>query len=642
MLKSMRSNIKKLHWVLWIIILSFVLWGVGSIGQLGQVPSDVIKSVEGINVTFRDFELAYRRMASFYAEMYGDSWTPEMAERLNLRQTVLNGVVEEAERAALAENARFRVSSEELRQAIMEMPELQDEHGNFLGREAYLQILRMNNLTVSDFENNLKKGLLTQKLRNYFQHTIVVSEAEAYQNFLFENTKKEFDYITINPKELEEIVEYTEEELEEFFEENKENYILDEQRSINYVVFDPKVYEEGIVNERDLLREYYMSHREEFRQEEQVKASHILLPVDPDDPDDMINTYSRALELKQEIEEGADFGLFARMYSEDPGTKEKGGDLGFFGRGQMVGPFEEVAFSLDIGEISDPVETQFGIHIIKVKDRKPPAILPFEEVEHRIDSRLKGMRADRMAQRASEGFSGSVSTVREFEQKAQEMGLELKTAGPFYNKATVPNIGHAPDIVHKSFSMSERDISVPVKVRNNYYVFTVKDIIEPYIPDLEHEDTKKSVIADLKKEKAKALAETKAEMVRSYLTQGHGFEEIKEMMPEVKLQKRTTGKINVSSNVFGLKDRDQVLQLFTITEDMIYGPVSHDDGQWVLYYLTGTVMPDPEEYDSTREKLARSLKEDRGRQVFRSWFERAKEKLSTRTNNELLRYILES
>lgn len=642
MLKSMRSNIKKLHWVLWIIILSFVLWGVGGISQLGGIPNDVIKSVEGINVSYADFEYSYRRMVSFYAQMYGDQFSPEMVEQLNLKQAALNNVIEEAEKAALAKRAGFSVSDEELSRAIMDIPELQDGEGNFLGRDIYLQVLKMNNLTVSEFESGIKRSLLTEKLNNYFQHTIIPSHADSYQKYIFDNTTRQFAYIDINSKNLAEKVEYTEEELLEYYEANKAKYELQEQRVIDYIVFDPKTYEAGIVNEKDLLNEYYLSHKEEFRQEDEVKASHILFKVDPEDPESLAEAKDKALMIKEELEGGADFGLLARMYSDDPGSKEKSGDLGFFGRGQMVGPFEETAFSMAVGQISEPVQTQFGIHIIKVTDRKEDKILSFEEVKDRIDARLKTIKADRLAQKAAEDFIKDIYSREELIKKAEESEIRPKTTKPFFNRQTIPDLGYAKELVEKAFLASLDIVSEPVKLRNSYYVFSVKEIIQPYIPGLDHEETNKRVIADYRNEKAKELALARAQEVKELLEQDVPLEQVKNLFSELALEQKETGKLTAGAGVPGLNDREKILELFSIHEGEIFGPVPRGDtGQYTLYYLVDSSLPQEDGFEEKREELDDALKSSRGFQVYRAWFDTARKTLKVKTNNELLRYLME-
>lgn len=643
MLKTMRSNIKKLHWVLWIVILSFILWGVGSIGQLGGVPQDVIKSVEGVHISFRDYEFAYRRMVSFYAQMYGDQFSPEMIEQMQIKQSALSSVVEETEKAVLAGKLGLAVSEDELRDAIMKIPELQDEDGNFIGRDIYLQILRMNNLSVSEFEEGLRKSLLTEKLNDYFSQTLIPSRSDAYQKFLFDNTTREFEYITVMSSNVMDMVEYTETEIEEFFLENMIRYQTEEERSIIYLVFDPLQYEQDIVNERDLLMEYYMSHREEFVQEEQVKASHILLPIDQDSPENMAEVYAKAYELKKELEEGADFGLLARLYSEDPGSKEKSGDLGFFGRGQMVPPFEEAAFSMTVGEISDPVESQFGLHIIKVTDRKPETVMPFEDVKARIDARLRRIKADRIAQNASEEFVRDISAREEMINKAEASGIELKVTEPFGNRGAIPDIGFSRELVEAVFLAGPDMVNPPVKVRNAYYVFSIEEILEPRIPELGEEGVIERVSADYRVEKAGDIARETAESIKQLLEEGVLFNDLAVLFPEAGIEKKETGKITIQGNVFGIQDRDKVIELFSMEEGMVYGPVPNQDmSQWTLYTLMRENLPDHEDFENQLDDINESLKMARGFQVYRSWFEHARKGLKVKTNNQLLRYIMEN
>jgi peptidyl-prolyl cis-trans isomerase C len=168
---------------------------------------------------------------------------------------------------------------------------------------------------------------------------------------------------------------------------------------------DQEFFQKATVTEEE-MKSYYDTHPEAFKEPEQVQASHILVKVDPPG-DDSKKTEARKKieEVQQKLKKGGDFAVLAKEYSQCP-SKTKGGDLGYFQRGKMVKPFEEAAFSLKPGETSDIVETKFGYHVIKVVDKKPEGIMPYEDVKGKIEKRLK-------REKAHEALSSYVAKLRE-------------------------------------------------------------------------------------------------------------------------------------------------------------------------------------------------------------------------------------
>ena len=197
----------------------------------------------------------------------------------------------------------------------------------------------------------------------------------------------DLDYVLFEPGQFKNI-QPTADEIQKFFDEHKETYKTDPEIKVRYLHLNPKNFEAGVTVTAEDIRDYYESNTDKFKDPKTVQARHILIKVDQNaKPEEVESAHQRAEDVLKLAREGQDFAALARQYSEGP-TKTKGGDLGTFRREAMVKPFADKAFSMKAGDISDPVRTRFGWHIIKVEKVNQASVLSFDDAKKKIQKKL--------------------------------------------------------------------------------------------------------------------------------------------------------------------------------------------------------------------------------------------------------------
>ena len=372
MLKVFRDNLKYLSWILWVVIGLFVLFvfvdfGTGIGGQQGSTRA-VAAHVGDRVVTVEDFQREYRQLEQMYRQLYGEQFTPELAEQMRLPMQALERAVTSQILLAEGERLGLDVTDAEVRERILEEPIFRDEQGNFVGAEKYRQILSNIRYTPATFEKEIRQELLRQKLQDVLRAGIYVSDAEVERAHREQVEKASIRYIQLPRTRFIQEAQVTPAEIQSYFQSHKDEYRLPEQREGAYLLVETDALRSQVQVPEDKLRAEYEARKQEFSHEEQIRARHIL--VRTTDPASEAAARTKLEAARKRIEGGADFGVVAGEVSEEPGAKERGGDLNWFGRGQMVKPFEDAAFALKEGEVSGVVETVFGYHIIKLEERR--------------------------------------------------------------------------------------------------------------------------------------------------------------------------------------------------------------------------------------------------------------------------------
>src|SRR5580693_9096861 len=369
--------------------------GLGSSLGIGAPPAGVLATVGDQTVTVAEVQREARAMIRQQVPRGG----PQAAMLLpyfssHAAQQLIN------EKALVAEAHRvgLRVSDDELRDELQHgqyanafFPE-----GKFVGQEAYEDMLQRADLTVPQFEAQVKEGILDRKLRALVASSAFVGDPEIRDEFDRRNTKVKFEYAVITQADILKGLHPTDEELKAFYERNKATYnnSIPEKREIKYVVVDSaKIATATNVTDQD-LQAYYDQHRDEYRVPEQVNVSHILIktplpaPGAKEDEKAVADARAKADDVLKQLKAGGDFAKLAEKYSDDPGSAKSGGELGWIGRGRTVPDFEKAAFSLGKGQTSDLVKSSYGFHIIRVEDKQEAHLKTLVEVKSEIEEKV--------------------------------------------------------------------------------------------------------------------------------------------------------------------------------------------------------------------------------------------------------------
>lgn len=540
------------------IVVVFIFWG-GYTYQARQ-KSHIVR-VGDAYITWKDYTETYDRLLEEYKRQMGAKFSEEALKELNLKQKALDLLIE---RIVLLQKARelgISTSVREVREAIASMPPFQT-NGVF-DPQLYRMVLQQNRLTPEAFEYEMMQILTLKKLEEFVKRQIVVegSEIERYARYL--KTEKEFWFVTISPEDFVDHVVVDESALKRYFESHAESYVDPEKRLVAYVFFPVRNFVGATNVAENELKAYYDDHYNEYHQEKMVKARHILfrLPVDASEKE-AEQIRARAQEVLQKARSGEDFAELARKYSEDP-TASRGGDLGYFRKGDMVPEFSDTAFALEPGQISDIVRTRYGFHIIKVEDVRPERQMSFEEVKEEIRKKMVGERAREVAYGVSRRFADLAFAKRDVLAAAKEPSFASALTGEVWVEKG-GSFGGVNDrdgkITGKVFELPIKGISDILETEDGFIVVQVKDL-KGQRP-LTFEEARERVEKDFKKDEAERLAREKAENVLSRAKEKGSLPSVAdELAMELKESKGVSiTKPDISLGVLG-KDLETLMAL---------------------------------------------------------------------------------
>ena len=470
MLKLMRDSFQHLKWILVAIVAIFILfifvdWGAG--GASGAATDrGYAARVNGETITYRDYDRALYYAEQQYKQMYGASLTQEMLDQMGLSKQVLDSLVDQRLMLQEARRLHLNATPEEIRKKILEIPILKNPDGSFIGRELYSRYITsaMHFNSPAEFEDQLARDITSQKMESALSTSIVVSPKMADAEFrrITENAK--IRYVLYPASREVATVTVTPAEVDAFYKGNQSKYSHAEQRDVKYLIADFNRLRSRIIPGEAELKKRYEASRDDFKSPESAHALHILIKVDPKaSPDVDAAAKAKAESIVKQLRAGGDFATLARQNSADPQSAAKGGDLGWFGRGQMVPEFEAAAFSAPLNQINDPIRTpQYGYHIIKVLERRPASVKTFEEVKPQLAAQVaeqmaKDQAREEMTKIAARIRQAKPATPEAFAAFANDKVSSNDTQW-FQKSDAIPGLGANPALSGWAFTAKQNDV----------------------------------------------------------------------------------------------------------------------------------------------------------------------------------------
>ena len=516
MLDRMRRHKGWLKWSLGLVVLAFIVFYIPSFLDdptavgVGALPGEVIAEVEGRDVTAGQFLQRYNSQIQAYRTAYGSNLNDQLLRQLGIDQQILQAMIDEQAALVEAERLGLTVSDEELAQQIFSIPGLQ-ENGRFIGEQRYEILLRSQNppMTKALFEDNLRRGLMVDKLRAALTDWMTVADSEVEREFTERNEKVKLQVVALTADRFRDQVTVTDADVSAYFDAHKADYRIGEQRKVRMLLLDrDQARSKTIVPAADVQR-YYNDNVSLYQTPEQIRASHILLGTTGKDE---ATVRKQAEDLLTQARAGTDFAALATKFSEDEGSKVNGGDLDYFSRGRMVPEFETAAFALEPGQISDVVKTQSGFHIIKVVDKKPAVTRTFDEVRPQIEEQLKAQRTDQQLTARAGEMAGRIDDPSDLDTVAREAGFMVTESEFFGREDPISGLGVAPQVTAAAFDLADNTVSAALPSPRGPVFVTLTGKREARIPmfdevkDRVREDVVRTRATELSRQRATAIA----------------------------------------------------------------------------------------------------------------------------------------
>ena len=509
MLDRMRRHKGWLKWSLALVIFAFAfLYIPGFMDQTGgaALPADVIARVGDEEISLLEFQQIYSRQLQAYRLESGGEISEEVLRSLGIDRQILQQMIDGHAALAEAERLGLEVSDAEVRERILTIPAFQID-GRFIGEASYRQLLQQQRPPISpaQFEEEIRNEILVDRLQAAVTGWVRVSDAEVADEHRRRNERVRVDVVAFRADDFRADVEATDDDVSLLFAEESTNYEVPEKRRLRFLLVDQTAIFDSLVLTEDELRQYYDANLSQYQTPGQVRASHILLRVDGDNEEEVA---ARAAELAAEARGGADFAALAREHSEDETNAGNGGDLGLFGRGRMVPEFENAAFALGVGEVSDPVRSPFGFHVIHVTEKQEEVTQPFAEVRGAIETVLKRERSSSRATALARAISSEATTPEALERAASARGYELQESGFAARGEPILGLGLAQEVSAQAFAMDPGAVAGPIPTPSGPAFVTVIDVQDPYIPEID--EVRDQVREDVIRKKSLALAQERA------------------------------------------------------------------------------------------------------------------------------------
>lgn len=429
MFEFIRTHRRFMQFLLLLFIIpSFAFFGLEGYTRFKEGDNAVAK-VAGNPITQQEFDMAQREQMERFRQMFGGQFDPKMLDTPEARQNILEGLIAQRVIAEEAKENRLSVSDQALQQTILNIPGLTGPDGKF-DVERYKSLLASQGLTPVMYEARLRQDLALQQVTNAIQATAIAPKAVANRLSDLNDQERVVQEQLFKPDDYVSQVKVTDEMLKDYYDKNSGQFEIPEQVKAEYVVLDSEAIASQVnVSDAD-IKAYYEQNAQRYRDEEQRRASHILIKVDKGASEqDKAAARAKAEKLLAQARQNPDdFAKLAKEHSQDPGSAELGGDLDFFGKGMMVKPFEDAAFKLKEGEVSDVVESEFGYHIIKLTGIKAAQAKSLEEVKGQIAADIKKQLAAKKYSEMAQQFSDLVYEQSDsLKPAAEKLGLKVET-----------------------------------------------------------------------------------------------------------------------------------------------------------------------------------------------------------------------
>jgi len=499
-------------------------------------------------------------------------------------------------------------------------------------------------ITPEVFAKEVKNGLRIAKLREIQNASAVVTDLEVKDEYKMRNDKATVKFVELPYQSYADKVTITDSELNEYFQKNIAQYRLGERVNISFIKINPNSFLNKVKISNAEVAAYYRANQQDYYEPEQVKARHILVRTEQNaskEDKEKAKAYAQQM-LKDAKKPNADFAALEKKYNNAQ-FEVRSEDLGYFERGKMVKPFEDAAFALEPGSISDIVETSFGYHIIKLEDKKAASSKSLGEAQQEIMSKLMEEQSWVIARQEADDIQYTVMAEESLQSAIDanpDLGLSIQETGFFAKSEMIPKIGSGytyKDITDEAFKMKVGEISNLVEIKLygdrvlGYYIFKLLGKKPASLPKLE--DVREKVTTDLKNEKAKKVALEEAQKIMAPVKPTDTIENVAKLLPkdiEVKINESEPFAFSRDGNITGkdgsLESMEAMEKSFKMNVSEVAGPFEGKNGVYIIQLIDrqavdeNTIAQNKNELNQLREQVTRQKQQ----MIYNTWYQKAK------------------
>lgn len=520
MLQAIRDRLT--GWIVWfvvgLIVIPFAFWGIESFRTDGGDPA--VAKVGDQEITQSQFKAAYEQRYQQYQAMMGERFRADQFDQNRFREAVLNDMTQESLLRQFVRDAGYRASDAALFKYLNSIPAFQ-LNGQF-SKDAYLAALSRQGMKPERFESQLRDALEMEQMRESILQTTFVTDAGAAQSFRLAHQERELSYAVFDSSKYLNQVEPTEAQIKSRYETDKSRYMSPERIKLAYVELNVDVLQKSSAPSADVLQVIYKAEKEDrFTTAEERKARHILLNFGADKS----ASKAKITKLAEQIKNGASFSEMAKANSDDTGSKAQGGELGWIKRGQMAAKFEQALFDLDKGEVSDPVETEFGWHLIRIEDVKSEVTRAFDDasVQKELVDIYQNRELEKRFQEQTEKLEQlAFENPASLDAVVKALGLTVQTTDWMTRAGGINGLTANDAIKQAAFSkevVTDGDNSKPITVAPGKVVVIRKAEYEAPRQKL-LDEVVDTVRADLKADAARTMAQVEAQQMAAAIRAG--------------------------------------------------------------------------------------------------------------------------
>ncbi len=675
---------QRLKFLMWFVAIFFVggLFFVGGrtiglnwfvnvmpVGMLAAMPgcarsAGIIMKVGSYNVKRDEILRVRENIISTLRQQYKDNFDT-YARNIDFNQQAQESVTRYALLLQEANKRKIYISKTELQKGIREFPYYMPEEtlarvnpvpyymysrmqgGKFNANIFNFLLAREGKITPEEFSKEVENGLRIARLKTTLYEAAMITNLELQQEYRKQNEKVRIRYVEFPYRDFADDVQVDDAELSDFFQKNILDYKSDDKVNIQFIKIDPKEFESSITIPEEEIASYYNAHKEEeYFEPEKVDAIHILVSVDPGaSAEDKAKAKAYAEKILEEARKPeADFSDLADTYNKEP-FKVSYEDLGLFERGRMVRSygetFEQTAFDLEPGKVSDVIATSSGYHIVKVEDKKDSQIKPLGLVRGEIARALKENEANVQARQKAEDIQYTIMSEEELQAAIDanpELNLKVQQTGFFAKDEFIPQIGSSftyRSVAEEAFNLKVGEISSLVEVKSygdrilGYFIFKLIDQKPGGIPTLE--DVRSDLVKDLKEEKARAMAMQKAQKTITPRDPGVDLDKIAQEN-ELKVDESEPFSLSERGYIRGksgsVNSKAAMFNAFSMEVGQIAGPFEGPNSAYIIQLLEREKFQEDQEEMS---KLRTQLLREKQQKIYDTWYQEIRQQAKVKS-----------